>query len=129
MPIVFVCHSQNRVKYILREQIHKLAQKDSNLLVAYVSINMDKYLPEGSVYLPQPIPSIFHPNPKVQPEDPPVIFAPTARGEWGYKYKGRSFLLKAIKELKYRGLRLDLETSLINLFHIHICQNNTGNLL
>jgi len=104
MPIVFMCHSQDRVKFILRRQIHEFANKDPYLLVTYVSINMNKYLPEGSIYTPQPIPDIFHPNPKVQPEDPPIILFPTG-GKWGYKFKGKRLLLKAIRDLSSRGLR------------------------
>jgi len=104
IPIVFMCHSQDRVKYILRRQIHLLAKKDPKLLITYVSINMPKYLPKGSVYLPQPIPDIFRPNPNIQPDDPPIIFLPSG-GSWAYRYKGKEILLRTIKELKSRGLK------------------------
>lgn len=104
MPIVFMCHSQDRVKYILRRQIHEFAGKDPYLLVTYVSINMAKYLPKGSIYTPQPIPDIFHPNPKIQPDDPPLVLFPTG-GKWGYKFKGKELLLKAIRHLRSRGLK------------------------
>ncbi len=109
IPIVFVCHSQNRVKYILREKIHKLARKDRNLLIAYVSTNMKRYLPEKSVYLPQAIPGTFRPNPRIRPDNPPVILCPTAGGKWGEKYKGRRFLLEAVKKLKEKGLAFRLK--------------------
>jgi len=104
IPVVFMCHSQDRVKYILHQQIHMLAKKDPKLLITYVSVNMQKYLPRGSIYLPQPIPSIFHLNTNIQPDDPPIIFLPSG-GSWAYKYKGKKILLKALKELKSKGLK------------------------
>jgi len=104
IPIVFMLHSQNRVQKLLRKKIYEYFMRDRRLLVTYVSINMPKYLPEASLYTPQPIPNIFRPNSQIDPDDPPVVFLPSG-GSWAYRWKGKAILLKSLKAIKRRGVK------------------------